>query len=450
MPIIVNSPYSGQPVKIRDQDIGRAVRDEEGRIFYAVKRSDGSGYYGSPTRQGSPKDEQRYIEMQTKGAQAQAIARQQVLAVHDATGRPRRNPARLAVLLIILLGILAAVAFVAVTVLEIDIWPAATQLQPPRTIEPMELPEPGPPAPMSSDAGAAPEAPDAADDSEFAVSSLARDLFADALPLFDDDVDPPFDRSTEGNVASATLAAVPRVLDPAFTTTATGLSYRVLRAAPGEAPVATAGSYVLIHYTVKLPSGQVLDSSVYSDEETASPIGFVLWSGQVIRAWDEGIAGMKVGEKRELVVPPHLVAGGLLQGGPTGTTGFEALNLKLHFEIELVDVLPGVVHTTTRAGTVGGRVAAPGAVLELHYRAYLHDTDRLFDDSRQRPGTSRFRLGSDDLIQGLNLGLIGMKEGEHRTLVNPPYLAYGHRGVGTVIPPNSTLRYEIELVGVID
>ena len=46
MPIVVNSPYSGESVKIRDQDVGRAVKDRDGKVFYVLPRSDGSGYYG--------------------------------------------------------------------------------------------------------------------------------------------------------------------------------------------------------------------------------------------------------------------------------------------------------------------------------------------------------------------------------------------------------------------
>src|SRR5690606_29595340 len=66
MPIVVHSPFSGRPVKIRDEDVGRAVRDEENRIFYVLERSDGSGHYGAPTRSGNPRDEQRYDELVAK------------------------------------------------------------------------------------------------------------------------------------------------------------------------------------------------------------------------------------------------------------------------------------------------------------------------------------------------------------------------------------------------
>ena len=59
MTITVNSPFTGRPVKIREKDVGRAVTDEDGGIFYVLPKADGSGYYGAPTRHGGEKDELR-------------------------------------------------------------------------------------------------------------------------------------------------------------------------------------------------------------------------------------------------------------------------------------------------------------------------------------------------------------------------------------------------------
>ncbi|MDX1682704.1 MAG: hypothetical protein R3336_06270 [Phycisphaeraceae bacterium] len=88
MGIIVHSPHGGEPVKVRDKDVGRAVRDREGRIFYVLEKSDGSGYYGAMTRTGSELDEQRAEEFEAKNS-ARAEQVQQQTAVHDATGPGR-------------------------------------------------------------------------------------------------------------------------------------------------------------------------------------------------------------------------------------------------------------------------------------------------------------------------------------------------------------------------
>ena len=110
MPIEVNSPHSGRPVKVRDQDVGRAVRDQEGRIFYVVLRSNGQGYYGAPTRHGSPKDEQRYIDMERTGRRERPEAEQRpAVKVHDATGR-RRGVGRRVTYLLAFLLVVAALA----------------------------------------------------------------------------------------------------------------------------------------------------------------------------------------------------------------------------------------------------------------------------------------------------------------------------------------------------
>lgn len=109
MPIEVNSPHSGRPIKVRDQDVGRAVRDQEGRIFYVVLRSNGQGYYGAPTRHGSPKDEQRYLYMQARQQQAQDLAQSSAPVVHDATGRKRAGGRKTIGLLIGLLIISALI-----------------------------------------------------------------------------------------------------------------------------------------------------------------------------------------------------------------------------------------------------------------------------------------------------------------------------------------------------
>lgn len=108
MPIIVHSPFSGREVKIRDQDVGRAVRDEENRIFYVIERADGSGHYGAPTRSGNPRDEQRYDELVAKMATTKTSGQtNSAQQVHDARGKPRANLLARAIVLIIVLVVVA-------------------------------------------------------------------------------------------------------------------------------------------------------------------------------------------------------------------------------------------------------------------------------------------------------------------------------------------------------
>lgn len=101
------------------------------------------------------------------------------------------------------------------------------------------------------------------------------------------------------------------------------------------------------------------------------------------------------------------------------------------------------------------KVAQQGDVLSVHYTGRLAD-GTVFDTSlRPRPSGHRmlvqpfnFKLGEGAVIPGWEEGLAGMKVGEKRTLIIPPTLAYGEAGAGNVIPPNATLTFDVELVGL--
>ena len=114
--------------------------------------------------------------------------------------------------------------------------------------------------------------------------------------------------------------------DENMTVTASGLHY--LDLAVGEGDEAQAGQDVRVHYTGWLTDGTKFDSSV----DRGQPFEFSLGAGMVIRGWDEGVAGMRVGGKRKLKIPPELGygargAGGVIPGGAT-----------LIFEVELLGV----------------------------------------------------------------------------------------------------------------
>ncbi|HEX8521299.1 MAG TPA: FKBP-type peptidyl-prolyl cis-trans isomerase [Tepidisphaeraceae bacterium] len=92
---------------------------------------------------------------------------------------------------------------------------------------------------------------------------------------------------------------------------------------------AQAGDTVAVLYTGKLQNGTEFDSSAKHGNE---PIEFVLGKGMVIKGWDEGVAGMQVGEKRTLIIPPNLAY------GERGAGGVIPANATLTFDIELVGV----------------------------------------------------------------------------------------------------------------
>jgi FKBP-type peptidyl-prolyl cis-trans isomerase len=100
---------------------------------------------------------------------------------------------------------------------------------------------------------------------------------------------------------------------------------------------------------------------------------------------------------------------------------------------------------TIRAGT--GAEAKSGDTVTVHYVGTLTDGTK-FDSSRDRNQGFPFQLGAGRVIKGWDQGVAGMKVGEIRKLTIPAHLAYGDRGFPGIIPPGSTLIFEVELLEV--
>ena len=109
----------------------------------------------------------------------------------------------------------------------------------------------------------------------------------------------------------------------------------------------------------------------------------------------------------------------------------------------------GLQITDTQVGT--GAEAQPGRTVTVHYTGWLYNDGQQgakFDSSRDRGDPFQFPLGAGHVIQGWDRGVAGMKVGGQRSLIIPPEMGYGARGAGGVIPPNATLKFDVELLGV--
>ena len=101
-----------------------------------------------------------------------------------------------------------------------------------------------------------------------------------------------------------------------------------------------------------------------------------------------------------------------------------------------------------------GATASAGREVSVHYTGWLYDKGaaghkgKKFDSSHDRGMPIVFKLGSGMVIDGWEQGIAGMKVGGKRTLVIPPHLGYGERGAPGAIPPNATLLFDVELMGV--
>lgn len=111
-----------------------------------------------------------------------------------------------------------------------------------------------------------------------------------------------------------------------------------------------------------------------------------------------------------------------------------------------------LVKKDVKVGT--GEEAVIGKMVEVQYTGWLYDPaapdkkGKKFDSSRDRGTPFSFLLGAGRVIKGWDRGVTGMKVGGERVLIIPPAMAYGAQGAGNVIPPNATLIFDVELVGL--
>jgi peptidylprolyl isomerase len=236
----------------------------------------------------------------------------------------------------------------------------------------------------------------------------------------------------------------------AWITTESGLRYADLKIGEGDAP--SAGNTVIVEYAGWLEDGTLFDSSY----KRADSFSFNLGKGRVIKGWDEGVATMAIGGKRQLIVPSNLGYGERGAGGmiPPGAT--------LVFEVELLEIVkpptphavPAEAWQVSSTGlktydiVVGeGAEAKAGDKTALHYRGWLED-GTMFDSSHKRNQPIDVAIATGQVIPAWDEAVVGMKVGGKRSLLAPPELAYKDRGFPGLIPPNATLRFDVELVSV--
>lgn len=219
----------------------------------------------------------------------------------------------------------------------------------------------------------------------------------------------------------------------------------------GNGAEAIIGKTVVVHYTgwLRDPQAENQHGKAFDSSIGRAPFNFNLGEGRVIRGWEQGVQGMKVGGKRTLMIPSTLAYGS--RGAGRGVIPPDA---DLIFDIELLDVInmPEVEKIDSKIGK--GDEAKSGNTVTVHYTGWLRDPKakgqkgKEFDSSRKREAFS-FTVNGGEVIRGWDLGVQGMKVGGKRTLIIPAALAYGGREVGNgLIPANSDLVFEVELLKV--
>jgi peptidylprolyl isomerase len=136
-----------------------------------------------------------------------------------------------------------------------------------------------------------------------------------------------------------------------------------------------------------------------------------------------------------------VVAGALTAGTPIAATA--------QSPGKTMTTASGLQIADTKAGT--GATPRTGQICVMHYTGWLYQNGAKgakFDSSVDRGQPFEFPIGTGRVIKGWDEGVASMKVGGKRTLIIPPDLGYGARGAGGVIPPNATLIFEVELLGV--
>ncbi len=235
----------------------------------------------------------------------------------------------------------------------------------------------------------------------------------------------------------------------------------------GNGKVAKLGDFVSIHFqgwylTDKDKKDLFNDWSKDSSKKVQSlgssrefhPVNIKLAEGQFIKGSELGIEGMKVGEKRTIIIPDSLAYGkkGLGPVPPNSDIKVvvDLLEIKVPVERWKVDTTAAFVTSSglkfipVKEGT--GAKADSGKIVKVNYSGYFLD-GRKFDSSVDRGQPIQFALGAGQVIPGWEQGIALMKEGGKAELIIPSNLAYGEKGRGE-IPPNSTLVFDVELLEV--
>jgi peptidylprolyl isomerase len=255
----------------------------------------------------------------------------------------------------------------------------------------------------------------------------------------------------EVQIVSAVPSPMPITVAPdQLTKTASGLQYYDIT--KGDGAEAVKNGTVATDYSVwvKTDTGY----NFIASSEGNGPLEFVVGRGdKVFPGWDEGVTGMKVGGKRQLLIPPDLALGaqGARDIPPNATLVMEIGLAKAAAPLTPTKV-DAKDYTTTPSGLKyydikPGTGATPktGDTVVVQYTGWLQDGTQ-FDSSIGRAQPFSFQIGKGNVIPGWEEGISTMKVGGKRQLVIPPNLAYGDAGSGNVIPPGATLIFDVELV----
>jgi len=199
------------------------------------------------------------------------------------------------------------------------------------------------------------------------------------------------------------------------------------------------GDYIRYHYNGSFLNGNTFDTSYQRNSTYNTYIGM----GYVIAGMDQALLGVCIGERRRVIIPPHMAYGERGAGNvipPSAVLVFDIHVIDFHNPNDTVDIQ--IIHKPE----VCNETTAVNDLVHYHYNCSLLDGTRLFS-SHDYESQQDAVLGSDKVIDGLDEGLQGMCVGEKRVVTVPPHLGHGERGASGV-PSSAVLVFEIEMMGL--
>ncbi|RYF02848.1 MAG: FKBP-type peptidyl-prolyl cis-trans isomerase [Oxalobacteraceae bacterium] len=223
----------------------------------------------------------------------------------------------------------------------------------------------------------------------------------------------------------------------------------------GTGATADAGKPVTVNYTGWLYDVRVANTKgTQFDTNTSAngkPLYLMVGAGNVIKGFEQGTQGMKVGGKRTVTIPASLAY------GSAGAGTVIPPNAAVVFDIELTGVDPngwlGVTALTKQDTLVGaGASADAGKSVSVTYTGWLYDarnanTKGTQFDTNVGGQALKFTLGANAVIPGFDQGVLGMRVGGKRTLTIPAGLGYGNAG-NSAIPGGAALVFDVEVTAV--
>ena len=230
--------------------------------------------------------------------------------------------------------------------------------------------------------------------------------------------------------------------------TDSGLGYKIVKKGKGQKVQNSNRLYVQYNLFFKSDTGSLKTVMLNGTKD------FIVGNEEVLKGWDEGFLLLKEGDSCLFKIPPHLAYGDKKVGKipPQSTLFLHAKLQKVdeaffpHKGLDTIKFKSGLKKILVKAGD--GKPARPYEEVRMRFTGYVYSTKghpQVFESSKTNSKEAFFQLGTGRMVKGIDEGIATMRVGEKATFIVPPYLGFGDKPAGKILP-NTTLYFDIELV----